>query len=48
MKKIVFIIVLLISLIANTKVFLLDKYMYVGEKRKARGSDYRNDVAFAR
>ncbi|WP_180231086.1 hypothetical protein [Bacillus toyonensis] len=34
MKKIVFIIVLLISLIANAKVFLLDKYMYVGEKEK--------------
>ena len=34
MKKIVLIIVLLISLIANAKVFLLDKYMYVGEKEK--------------
>ncbi|MGX5582147.1 DUF3139 domain-containing protein [Bacillus thuringiensis] len=34
MKKIVFIIVLLISLIANAKVFLLDKYMYAGEKEK--------------
>ncbi|PEA90386.1 hypothetical protein CON71_08240 [Bacillus thuringiensis] len=33
-EKIVFIIVLLISLIANAKVFLLDKYMYVGEKEK--------------
>lgn len=34
MKKIVLIIVLLISLIVNVKVFFLDKYMYVGEKEK--------------
>ena len=36
MKKIVLIIVLLISLIANAKVFLLDKYMYVGEKKSEK------------
>ncbi|MFU2029532.1 hypothetical protein CN582_18315 [Bacillus wiedmannii] len=34
MKKIVFIVLVLISLIANVKVFLLDKYMLVGEKEK--------------
>ncbi|KAA0761513.1 DUF3139 domain-containing protein [Bacillus sp. SH5-2] len=34
MKKIIFMVVLLISLLANAKVFLLDKYLSVGEKEK--------------
>ncbi|KFN04052.1 DUF3139 domain-containing protein [Bacillus clarus] len=34
MKKILFIVLLLISLIANAKVFLLDKYILVGEQEK--------------
>lgn len=34
MKKIIFIVVLLISLLANAKVFLLGKYLSVGEKEK--------------
>jgi len=34
MKKIIFILVLLISLSFNAKIFLVDKYMYVGEREK--------------
>ncbi len=34
MKKIIFIVLLLISLSANVKVFLLDKYIFVGEQVK--------------
>ncbi|PFD38220.1 hypothetical protein CN285_19310 [Bacillus cereus] len=34
MKRTIFIVVLLISLLANAKVFLLDKYMIVGEQEK--------------
>ena len=34
MKKVIFIVLLLISLSANVKVFLLDKYIFVGEQVK--------------
>ncbi len=48
MEKIIFIVLLLISLSANVKVFLLDKYIFVGEQVKREGSDSCNDVALAR
>ncbi|HEK9101959.1 DUF3139 domain-containing protein [Bacillus pfraonensis] len=38
MKKIIFILILLISLIVNAKVFLIDKYMYIGEREKREGA----------
>lgn len=34
MKKVIFIVLLLISLSANVKVFLLDKYIFAGEQVK--------------